>query len=260
MTHTATTNPRQRSLAGVEAEERALVLRGVLTPVVVAGGGPPIIALHGPGGNATHWASVIPAIARTHRLIAPDLPGHGSSELEAAAITQDLVLNWLDELIEVTCDAPPILVGNALGGAIAARYAVDSRRPIARLVLVDSLGLRQFEPEPAFGAALTEFLAEPTVRTHELIWRQCALDLDRVRAQMGDRWDAFEAYNVDRAADPNVQAAVGASMAQFGFPAIPVAELDRIAAPAGLIWVAKTGPPRSRWPRRRPPGTVGRCG
>ena len=44
------------------------------------GDGPPIVLLHGPGGNAAHWARVIGELAATHRVIAPDLPGQGASE------------------------------------------------------------------------------------------------------------------------------------------------------------------------------------
>ena len=236
MTRTITTDPRERMIAGLGARERSLELNGVTTPILEAGEGRPIVALHGPGANATHWAEVIPALSRSHRFVAPDLPGQGQSKLGDAELTGELVLAWLEELIETTCDAPPVLVGVAAGGAIGARYAADPGRPIEALVLVDALGLREFEPTPEFGAALNAFVAEPTTRTHELLWRQCALDLDRVRERMGERWDAFEAYNVDRATDPGVQAALGAMLNEFVVPAIPAAELDRIAVPTTLIW------------------------
>ena len=53
----------------------------------------------------------------THRVIAPDLPGHGGT-----ATTED-VLAWLDDVIEQTCAERPALVGHTLGAAIAARFA-----------------------------------------------------------------------------------------------------------------------------------------
>ena len=81
MTRTITTDPRERMIAGLETRERSLELSGVTTPILAAGEGRPIVALHGPGANATHWAEVIPALSRTHRFVAPDLPGQGQSTL-----------------------------------------------------------------------------------------------------------------------------------------------------------------------------------
>jgi pimeloyl-ACP methyl ester carboxylesterase len=53
---------------------------------------------------------------------------------------------------------------------------------------------------------------------------------------MGERWVPFEAYNLERARTPSVQSAVAALMEQLGVPAIPPAELARIAVPTTLIW------------------------
>ena len=50
------------------------------------------------------------------------------------------------ELIEPTCPTPPVLVGHALGGAIAARFAAAHGDRIGRLVLVDALGLGPVRP------------------------------------------------------------------------------------------------------------------
>ena len=168
------------------------------------------------------------------------------------------MLAWLGELIARTCPSPPALVGYALGGAIAARFASDHSARLSRLVLVDTLGLSQFQPVPEFGVALNEFLAQPTARTHDRLWQHCAFDLDGVRHSMGERWEVFKAYNVDRARTPSVHAALGALMELFGLPAIPSADLARIAVPTTLIWgrhdlatplpVAEAASARYGWP------------
>ena len=229
-------DPRRRSLVGLPVAERRLELAGVSTAVLEGGEGPEIVALHGPGANATHWAWVIPDLVRTNRVIAPDLPGQGESELDRGTPTAERVREWLAELIERTCATPPVLVGNAVGGAIAARFAIDRPDQISRLVLVDALGLRAFEPAPEFGQALNGFVAEPSAETHESLWRQCALDLDRLRHRMGERWEPFETYNLDRARNPTVGAALGALMGEFGLPAMPPEDLARIGVPTTLIW------------------------
>ena len=145
---------RERLLAGIPAEERRLQLAGVSTAVLEGGDGPPVVLLHGPGANAAHWMRVIPDLVTTHRVVAPDLPGQGASEVAGGPLDAERVLAWLGELIERTCSSPPALVGNTLGGAIAARFAADHGDRLSRLVLVDALGLTPFDPAPEFGRAL----------------------------------------------------------------------------------------------------------
>jgi pimeloyl-ACP methyl ester carboxylesterase len=226
---------RERLLAGIPVTERRVHLAGVSTAVLEGGDGPPVVLLHGPGGNATHWIRVIPDLVTTHRVVAPDLPGQGASAVADGQLDADRVGAWLGTLIEHTCASPPALVGFALGGAIAARFA-GQRARVSGLVLVDALGLAPFEPAPDFGLALNGFLAEPTERTHDALWRRCAADLGRVRRRMGERWEPFRAYNVDRASTPSVRAALGLLMEHFGRAAIPSADLARISVPTTLIW------------------------
>ena len=150
------------------------------------------------------------------------------------------------------------LVGQIVGGAIAARFASRSGERIERLVLVDSLGLAPFEPAPAFGAALQNFMQDPTEDHHDRLWEQCAYDLNRLQDGMGKRWGSLKAYNLDCARDPGTAAAVRNLMGSFGFPAIPAEELDAIDVPTTLIWgrhdlatrleVAEKASERYGWP------------
>jgi pimeloyl-ACP methyl ester carboxylesterase len=257
------TDARQRLLAGLPVAERRLQLAGVSTAILVGGNGPPVVLLHGPGANAGHWLRVIPELVTTHTVIAPDLPGQGASEVSDGELDAGRVMAWLGELIEQSCTSPPTLVGYALGGAIAARFASaasDPRGRLGGLVLVDTLGLRPFEPAPEFGLALHGFLAQPTEHTHDELWRYCARNLDVVRQRLGERWEPFAAYNLDRARSATVQSALGVLMEQFGLPAIPPAELERITVPVALIWgrhdlatpvqVAEAASARYGWPLR----------
>jgi pimeloyl-ACP methyl ester carboxylesterase len=226
---------REQLLACLPVTERRLQLAGVSTAVLEGGDGPPVVLLHGPLGYAAHWMRVIPGLVASHRVVVPDLPGHGASEV-SGPLDAGRVLAWLGALIERTCPSPPAVVAQLLGGAIAARFAIDRGGRLSRLVLVDTLGLRAFEPAPEFGIALHQFLEQPSEHTHRGLWRHCAFDLDRVRQRMGDLWEPFEAYNLDRASTPSVQTALASLMEQFGMPSIPPAELARIAVPTALIW------------------------
>jgi pimeloyl-ACP methyl ester carboxylesterase len=249
---------RERLLAGVPVRERRLELEGVSTAVLEGGSGAPVVLLHGPGEHAPKWMHVLPGLVATHRVIAPDLPGHGASEVTGGPLSAERVLAWLEALIIRTCSSPPALVGQTVSGAIAARFAIEHGNRIGRLVLADALGLAPFQPAPEFAEALTAYLAGPDRRTFEGLWRRCAFDLDRVRDRMGERWDAFAAYTLDRALAPGAAAVQGALMEQFGFPPIPPEDLARIAVPSTLIWgrhdlatslpVAEAASARFGWP------------
>jgi pimeloyl-ACP methyl ester carboxylesterase/ubiquinone/menaquinone biosynthesis C-methylase UbiE len=227
---------RERLLAGLPVTERRLQLNGVSTAVLEGGDGPPVVLLHGPGEYGAKWLRVIPNLVTTHRVIAPDLPGHGTSEVIDGPLDVDGMLAWLDDLIECTCPTAPALVGHILGGAIAARFASNRRERLSRLVLVDALGLAAFQPTPDFGLALTTFISEPTEDTHDRLWSRCAFDFDAMRNRLGERWEWIKAYNLDRARTPGLPVAQHSLMEQFGMPAIPPVDLARIAVPTTLIW------------------------
>src|SRR3546814_1103521 len=88
---------RKLLLATMPVTERRLELAGVSTSVLEGGDGPPIVLLHGPGEHAAKWMRVIPELAKTHRVIAPDLPAHGASGCPDGALDADRVSAWLGE-------------------------------------------------------------------------------------------------------------------------------------------------------------------
>ena len=227
---------RQRLLTAGPLSERRLELAGFSTAVLEGGDGSPVVLLHGLGEFAAIWMRIIPELARTHRVIAPDLPGDGASEAADGTLTTARLCEWLAELIERTCPSPPALVGRLSGGALAVRFASGHADRFSRLVLVDAYGLGRFRPAPRFALAMVAFLARPTERTGDRLMRQCMVDLDGVRQQLGEDWDAVEAYALDRARTPSVQAAGRSLMSQLGLPVIPSADLARIAVPTTLIW------------------------
>ena len=145
---------REVLLRALPLEERRRQLAGIPSSVLEGGAGPtsesPFVLLHGPGGHAAHWLRVIPALARRHRLVVPDLPGHGRTEPGDVELDARSVLAWLGDLLEQTCATPPVLVGELLGGAIALRFVMRHPRSVSQLVLVDSFGLAPFQPAPDF--------------------------------------------------------------------------------------------------------------
>ena len=214
-----------------------MLLAGISTAVLEGGDGPPVMLLHGPMGNATHWMGIIPELVATHRVIAPDLPGHGASEVTGdGGSIAGRIMEWLHELIDQSCEAPPALVGHLLGGAIAARFASDRATGS-----VGSCSWTRSASDPSnrhrsSGSPCRIFShnrpSAPTRTSGATVpstWTLCA----NAWASSGQ---PFEAYNLDRARAPSVQAAVGTLMELFGVPAISSAGLARIKSPTTLIW------------------------
>lgn len=107
------------------------------------GEGPPIVLLHGLGSSMLHWHDVIGPLSANHRVIAVDMPGHGSSSAPTARkrYTVHEALVVLDALFSHLNIEQPVLIGQSMGGLIALRYALKRPRNVSALVLSASAGL-----------------------------------------------------------------------------------------------------------------------
>lgn len=226
---------RQQLLRDVPIMERRHDLAGIPSAILEGGQGPPVILLHGPGESAVNWRWTIPDLVTTHHVIAPDLPAHGSSGTGDQPLDASRAVEWLEHLIDVTCDERPSVVGHVLGGAIAARFAARHRSRLQHLVLVDSLGLGRFRPSPQFALAFVRFIARPRQRSYERFMHHCAYDLDDLRRDLGDDWPSFVAYNLAMAQSDTASEAARL-FRSAGLPRISDDELDRIDASTSLIW------------------------
>jgi 2-hydroxy-6-oxonona-2,4-dienedioate hydrolase len=137
-------------LAAAGAENlrvRYVTADGVRTRVLEAGDpdAPPLVCLHGTGGHAEAFIHNLAALARGHHVLAYDLPAHGWS----AAPDRDYEIDGYCRHLEALSDAyalPQVtLVGQSLGGWIAAAYAVTRPDRVAGLVLVGAGG-NTFDP------------------------------------------------------------------------------------------------------------------
>jgi pimeloyl-ACP methyl ester carboxylesterase len=104
------------------------------------GSGPDLVFLHGAGG-VTAEDPLLAALARSHRVYAPLIPGYGDSE-EAPAIRDmlDFTLHTWDVVAALGLK-DPILVGHSMGGMIAAEMAAVQPNDVSRLALIAPAGL-----------------------------------------------------------------------------------------------------------------------
>ncbi len=108
--------------------------------VLEAGMGAPLVFLHGAGGIPA-WEGALPHLARAFHVYAPLLPGFGQSTgLEYLDDGLDLALHGFD-VIEALGLERPYVVGESMGGWMAAEMAALRPQEIGRLALVAPLGL-----------------------------------------------------------------------------------------------------------------------
>lgn len=82
---------RDRILAPIPLQDRRMQSAGISTAVLEGGDGPPLVLLHGPGEFGATWTRVIPDLVATNRVIVPDLPGHGASQMNGGPLDPERV-------------------------------------------------------------------------------------------------------------------------------------------------------------------------
>jgi 3-oxoadipate enol-lactonase len=98
-------------------------------------GEPPLLILHGLGGSHDMWLTLLPAFARSRRVIAGDHRGHGDSDKPAGPYTVKLLAqDWIAAL-DALGVARAHLLGLSLGGAVAMRIAAEHPQRVAKLIL-----------------------------------------------------------------------------------------------------------------------------
>lgn len=108
-------------------------------------GQPPVLLVHGSGPGVSAWANwrlVMPELAGSRRVLAPDMVGFGYTDRPAGiAYTMD---TWVQQALDLlnTLDVPQVdVVGNSFGGALSLALAIRAPQRVRRLVLMGSVGV-----------------------------------------------------------------------------------------------------------------------
>lgn len=107
------------------------------------GAGPAVVLLHGGSGSWNHWVHNIAALAASHTVLVPDLPGYGDSgDLPPGTTLEELADIVLQALNTVLPGAEPVdLVAFSFGCIVAGQMAAAQPWRVGRLVLVGAVGL-----------------------------------------------------------------------------------------------------------------------
>jgi pimeloyl-ACP methyl ester carboxylesterase len=103
----------------------------------------PIVFVHGLSGQWQNWLENMPRFARERRVVALDLPGFGMTPMPSETITIDYYGRVVAELCERLELGPAVLVGNSMGGYVAAQTAIGAPQSVERLMLVSAAGISQ---------------------------------------------------------------------------------------------------------------------
>lgn len=141
--------------AGIEGLK--LNVNGHRTHYLKAGGGPPVVLVHGGASDSRDWFDTMTALTHRYTLYAPDLIGFGQSDR-----TRDgYYLSDFNEFILGFVDAlgleQPVLAGHSLGGRICLGIALRHPEKVRKLVLINAAGLGTVSL--LGGAVLTAFWA-----------------------------------------------------------------------------------------------------
>ncbi|MFC9894509.1 alpha/beta fold hydrolase [Nocardia sp. NPDC127579] len=195
------------------------------------GTGQPVVLLHANLHDSHDFDAIIAPLARDHRVIAVDWPGHGRSE-NPAEVTAPLLADTLEDIVDGLGLIRPVLIGNSVGGYAAARLALSRPEQVAGLILVNTGGFAALNP---FLRGYFRLLGVPAV-TRRLLPRL-------VRAYMRPR-HAGDRVITDAVATRAASAAGAAvAAALWRSFATPAADLSSRAAELTaltlIIWGAK---------------------
>jgi pimeloyl-ACP methyl ester carboxylesterase len=180
--------------------QKEAVVFGQKIKYVEAGNGPVVVLLHGLGGNSANWAFNTPALAQKFRVIVPDQVGFGSSDKPLVNYRIGTYVDFLDKFLSELKVERATLVGNSMGGWIAALYALRYPGKVDRLVLADSAG---FAPPKEFDlhalAGLNPSTRDEMKRLANLVFFNPMFKSDAaIDVLLAQRLSAGDGYTIQR--------------------------------------------------------------
>jgi pimeloyl-ACP methyl ester carboxylesterase len=212
------------------------------------------VFIHGLGSSGyIEWRFTLPAVAKRHRVFAPDLPGFGRSQKPRAGYGIEYFARVIDRYLEARRLGSAAIVGTSLGGRIALELALAYPERVNKLVLVNALGLGRPQVQLYYPLMVIPRVGETVMGlAKEALRRAPATVIRRVAARYAGASNELVATMDDAYLEdlremfaekgyPEAYLATVRSLVSFKglFGAHDVtAELARIEAPTLFIWGA----------------------
>ena len=249
-------------------EERELEWRGARLHYAVGGAGSPVVLVHGLGGIIENWCALAPGLAQRHRVLIPDLPGHGRSALLSEARNLDPLSDAALGLAEAEGIRGAVWIGHSLGGVVALRAAVLRPAAVRGVVLAAAAGIGSASRSArltlaVLGATRPGRLIAPFRHAwaHSRIGRRIAFGWWGAADSGALEPDIAEAFLLGPSLHTDTRQAARALLVSD-----PRAELDRVTCPCLCLWGASdnwVGPEDGMEYARRlraPLRTIAGCG
>ena len=225
-------------------DERELEAAGARLSYAVGGAtgsaAPPLVLVHGLGGTIENWRALAPSLAVRHRVLVPDLPGHGGSTLLSRADDVDALSDAVLAVADAEEVRGAVWVGHSLGGVVAVRAAVLRPDAVRGLVLAAAAGIGSTSRAAhatlsVLGVARPGQLIAPYRHAwaHSRRGRRAAFGWWGVSDPDGLEPELAEAFLVGPARHVDTRQAGRALLASD-----PRLELDRIGCPCLCLWGA----------------------
>jgi 3-oxoadipate enol-lactonase len=205
----------------------------------LSGGGTPLVLFHSLLSDRASFETIAPELARSHRVIVPELPGFGGSKAVSGALAA-----VADRMAEAVGDAAagqqPIVLGNGYGGFVALQMAIRHPDIASKLILADCGAAFSEEGRQAFRNMAAASKAKGLAAITDVAMRRLfAPDFQAAHPDlMRDRREAF------LETDPEVLQAACAQLAELDLRP----ELSKVKMPV-LVLVGEhdeaTPPPMS---------------
>jgi pimeloyl-ACP methyl ester carboxylesterase len=122
----------------IAIETRSAELPEVRFQYLIAGEGDPVFLLHGYAQTSHMWRPLISELAKTHRVIAPDLRGFGSSSKPESGYDKKTMAQDIHALAASLGHSRIAIAGHDIGLMVAYAHAAQFPREVTRIALMDA--------------------------------------------------------------------------------------------------------------------------
>ncbi len=222
----------------------------------------PVVLLHGLGVSGAVWQGIGRLLSDLGRLLAPDLRGHGESDKPSAGYLARDYAGDIAALLAHEPSRPLAVIGHSLGAVVAAQLASDRPELIGKLILVDppfdgtrprehivvverlrhagpgELEAELLRREPGMGDLYAKALADLYRSASDGAF-QAVLRAEPGFPNVAGLLGSVQADTLIVAADPSLDAALGAEAAKWAVAALPHGRLQTIPGARHAVHASK---------------------